>query len=78
MNQIFKILITDVHDRTNTNVMLVDGLPKLFNSLEEANSFCDFVNQVAVEEKQNWRYESSLLTNAEVDAIRIALLRDMI
>ncbi len=51
--------------------------PKIFNSLEEANSFCDFVNAVAKEENATWRYESSLLTEREQAALRAFMLRDM-
>jgi len=77
MPELFKILMTDTVDRNLVDLMMVDGLPKLFNDLPEATLFCEDLNRVAREESATWRYEPSLFTAAEQTVLKASLMRDM-
>jgi hypothetical protein len=76
---LFKILMTDTADRSLVDLMIVDGLPKLFPELADASLFCESLNMVAREEGATWRYEPSPLTEQEQAMMKaeLKLIKEM-
>lgn len=76
--ELYKIVISDAIDDSKSELMIVNGKPKVIEGADNAATFCEDLNKVAREESQTWRYIFTALNMSERAAWQALLIKDAI